>query len=417
MMADDVPAGVAHYERAVALFRELGDLQGLSSSLATLAMRDSSYSFNTSVCLVADRATCIADGEEALRIARQIGWRSGEAGALTYLAMAHGPHGEYTAALERAWLGLEIAQEIEHGVWLFAAHFALGAISFDLLALETARQQLERALTIANEIGMFFVRIVAGFLASTCIAQRDFARAEAVLAIALDLTTPMETRGQRLAWCARAELALALGDPALAIQIVDRLITSAANVEVYGEGCVPRLWHLRGAALVALGRMDEAEAALGAAAAAADRWGLRPSLWRIQVSLGRLYQSQGRRKQADAAFSKVRAIVEDLAAVVPDAGLRETLLRRAAEQLPRPAALTPRRAAKDAFDGLTERERDVAILIAHDRSNREIAEALVVSERTVETHISNIRSKLGFTSRRQIATWATSKNLVDRAED
>jgi DNA-binding NarL/FixJ family response regulator len=102
---------------------------------------------------------------------------------------------------------------------------------------------------------------------------------------------------------------------------------------------------------------------------------------------------------------------------VPDDDLREAFLRGAAEQLPRPVAPTPRRAAKEAFDGLTERERDVATLIAHDRSNREIAEALVVGERTVETHISNIRSKLGFTSRRQIAAWATRKSLADRAED
>jgi hypothetical protein len=112
---------------------------------------------------------------------------------------------------------------------------------------------------------MFFARIVVGFLASTCIAQRDFVRAEAVLASALDSSTAMETRGQRLAWSARAELALAGDDPDLALQIVDRLIASAANVERYGQGCVPRLWDLRGAALAALGRTDEAETALLAA--------------------------------------------------------------------------------------------------------------------------------------------------------
>jgi hypothetical protein len=71
----------------------------------------------------------------------------------------------------------------------------------------------------------------------------------------------METRGQRLAWCARAELALAIGDPALALQIVDRLIASAANVAAYGEGSVPRLWHLRGMAL-ALEATAEAEDAI-----------------------------------------------------------------------------------------------------------------------------------------------------------
>jgi DNA-binding CsgD family transcriptional regulator len=416
IMGGDIAAGVEQYEHAVALFRELGDRQGLASSLAALAMRGASYPFTTTVCPPSDWAACIADGKEALRLARQIGWRSGEANALIYLAYAYGPRGEYAPALECARVGFEIAQEIEHGVWLFAAHFALGVIALDLLALQGAREHLELALQAAHEPGRFFTRIAAGFLASTCVAQRDFARASEVLADALDPDTPMETRGQRLAWCARAELALAQGDPAPALQIVDQLITSAGHVERYGEGCVPWLWHLRGAALAALGRQDEAETALLAATVGADRSGLRPTLWRIQVSLGKLYHSQGRRKQAEAAFATARAIVEDLASTTTDSTLRETLLRGVAEQLPRPAAPTPRRAAKAAFDGLTQRERDVATLIAHGQSNREIAAALIVGERTVETHISNILSKLGFTSRHQIAAWATRKNLADRAE-
>ena len=46
------------------------------------------------------------------------------------------------------------------------------------------------------------------------------------------------------------------------------------------------------------------------------------------------------------------------------------------------------------------------------KSNREIAEALVLSERTVEGHVGNILNKLGFTSRAQIAAWAVQKGLV-----
>ncbi len=67
---------------------------------------------------------------------------------------------------------------------------------------------------------------------------------------------------------------------------------------------------------------------------------------------------------------------------------------------------------KEKFGGLTPREREVAVLIAQGKSNPEIAEALVVSERTVTTHVSNILSKLGFTSRTQVASWATEKRLT-----
>ena len=56
-------------------------------------------------------------------------------------------------------------------------------------------------------------------------------------------------------------------------------------------------------------------------------------------------------------------------------------------------------------DRLTRREREVAHLVAEGRSNREIAEALVISEGTVEVHVKHILSKLGFRSRSQVATW------------
>jgi DNA-binding CsgD family transcriptional regulator len=60
--------------------------------------------------------------------------------------------------------------------------------------------------------------------------------------------------------------------------------------------------------------------------------------------------------------------------------------------------------------GLTRREREVAALIAQGLSNREIAGRLVVAQRTAEGHVENILSKLGFTSRTQVAGWLASQN-------
>ncbi len=68
------------------------------------------------------------------------------------------------------------------------------------------------------------------------------------------------------------------------------------------------------------------------------------------------------------------------------------------------------------FVGLTGRERQVASLIAQGESNREIAEELVVSERTVETHVANILNKLGFTSRAQVRKWARVNGLTQQSE-
>ena len=67
-------------------------------------------------------------------------------------------------------------------------------------------------------------------------------------------------------------------------------------------------------------------------------------------------------------------------------------------------------------DDLTERERQVAVLIAWGKTNREIAEELVLSKRTVEKHAANILSKLGLTSRAQVVRWAIEKGLVQAGE-
>ena len=57
------------------------------------------------------------------------------------------------------------------------------------------------------------------------------------------------------------------------------------------------------------------------------------------------------------------------------------------------------------------RERDVAALIGRGLSNAEIAERLVISERTVESHTAHIYAKLNCTSRSQITAWAIARGL------
>jgi DNA-binding NarL/FixJ family response regulator len=58
---------------------------------------------------------------------------------------------------------------------------------------------------------------------------------------------------------------------------------------------------------------------------------------------------------------------------------------------------------------LTRRERDVAALVAQGLSNGQIAAALVISARTVESHVQHIMDKLGVSARAQIAVWAAAQ--------
>ena len=60
---------------------------------------------------------------------------------------------------------------------------------------------------------------------------------------------------------------------------------------------------------------------------------------------------------------------------------------------------------------LTEREREVLELIARGLTNREIAEKMVISEKTVKTHVSNLLDKLGLEDRTRAAIWALKHGL------
>lgn len=415
IMSVDKPAASAHYRRAIALFRELSDLTALASSLATFALRGVSYYHTTTVPVEDGYAAWVGDGEEALQIARRIGWRAGEANALVYLALVHGAAGDYGPALQRAEGARDLACEIAHPVWRVGAALARGALMLDLLDAAAARAHLDEALALAESLGPFFTRRAAGYLAMACIAQRDRAGAAAVLAPLLDEATPMETQGQRIGWLARAELALADGEPQLALAIAGRLIATAPHAAERGPGCIPALWLLQGEALAALGRHAAAEEALAAAAAGSERLGLLPTRWRALRCLGRLYQGGGRRTLARGAYAEARAIVERLAGRLPAGEIRAAFLRRAAALLPRPGGAPPPAPARGAAQ-LTRRERDVAALVAQGKTSREIAEALVIGERTVETHVGNLLAKLGLGSRREVAAWAIEVGLARRVE-
>ena len=134
--------------------------------------------------------------------------------------------------------------------------------------------------------------------------------------------------------------------------------------------------------------------------------------WRICIALGNLYQAQGRYTEAEQAFATARTLIKELAATIADEPLRDNFLQRATAMLPYSRPLSPKQAAKQAFGGLTAREREIAALIAQGKFNREIADVLVLSERTIETHVSNIMLKLSLTSRRQIANWAIERGLT-----
>lgn len=70
------------------------------------------------------------------------------------------------------------------------------------------------------------------------------------------------------------------------------------------------------------------------------------------------------------------------------------------------------RPASTAAESLSERERDVLVLLAQGASNKEIAEKLFITEGTVKNHVSNILTKLQAENRTQAADIARKQGLV-----
>jgi DNA-binding NarL/FixJ family response regulator len=70
------------------------------------------------------------------------------------------------------------------------------------------------------------------------------------------------------------------------------------------------------------------------------------------------------------------------------------------------------RKAAEPIEPLTEREKEVLSLVGQGASNKEIASALFITERTARTHVSNILGKLGLQSRTQAALYAVENKLV-----
>lgn len=406
----DVLGSARYYRRAIEIFRLRNDQQGPIAGLAMTAMRGGSYVLDTCVCELAALEDCTRDADEAHRLARATGWPAGEAFVLMYTGLGFGARGCYDRVLPGLQRSLALAEEIEHRQWALAAEWALGALYLDMLALDLARQHLERAVAAAREIGhQFSLRAAGSFLAETYTAQGALGLAAALLDELCGPDTPFDTLMARRGWCARARLLLAEGLPAPALAVIERLAGSAIQSDA--PASIPTLDLLRGQALAASGQIALAGSSLASAYAAASAHRLPPLLWRIGGAQARLALAARRRDQAEQALRSAHGQIDALAGCIPDAALADRFRQAAVAQLPRLAAPSPQRAAKQAFGGLTRREREIAALVAQGHSNRAMADRFVVSERTIEKHVENILAKLQFTSRAQIAAWVVERRL------
>jgi DNA-binding CsgD family transcriptional regulator len=416
-IAGNIGESAVHFERAVALYEAVGDRRGVARALAKLCACAGSLNAAPASLGPTTLAAATIDGDEPVRMARAIGWRAGEAFTLYILADALAWRGQYDRALPLVHEALAVAEDTHHLQMECGAGRVLGMTLLELEAPFAARPYLERAYHIARELGSHsWMRWSAAALAVTLSKLGDRAAAHAVLDVAsepaalgreatVDAGEREPTLGERHLALARAEIALNEGDPALALEIVNERL----DAEKPG---VPRFMLTRALALTELGRFDDAERALEDVRAAAAANHAHAMQWRIAAATGRLRRLQRRRADARNAFDEARGLAAELASRIADAELRATFTRAVDLAAPASAPQTARQAAKAASGGLTRRERDVARLVAEGKSNRAIARALGIGERTVEGYVAATLSKLGFSSRVQLAAWAVEKRMA-----
>ena len=414
LLGGDFVQSAVYCRQAIRLAETLDNRQMLSSNLSLLSFCGTGFHPETDTILPAemDMAECVQVREQGIGLAKEIGWRAGESFALSLAGHSLTVQGKYDEAITALMRALAIADEIQHHQWICLAHRYLGPLYIDLLMLPLAQQHSAQALEIATEIGSIFHASVAkGHLASIYILQNDLTAAEDILRGPLRPDLPMQSLVERLAWQGQAELALAQGDATSALQITRHLFLTTPKHASVSIGHIPYLALLQGTALTALQQWVEAKKVLVAALATTQTLRMRRLSWRIQAALGKLYQAQGQQPQAKRSFAAARTIVNEMAATLADPALRDNFVEQAHIMIAPETPSTPLQAAKLAYDGLTRREREVATLVAQGKSNREIADMLVLGVRTVEGHVSNILGKLGFTSRTEIAVWVVEKGL------
>jgi DNA-binding CsgD family transcriptional regulator len=133
------------------------------------------------------------------------------------------------------------------------------------------------------------------------------------------------------------------------------------------------------------------------------RTGLREELLWARLDLGRVL-ARTDRPRAVAAFTEAAELAERIGAV--------SQARLAAQRLRGLGVRAWRRgraATGDGLASLTGREREIADLVGAGSSNREIAETLLLSPKTVERHLTNVLAKLGLRNRTEVAALIGSR--------
>ena len=263
----------------------------------------------------------------------------------------------------------------------------------ELHRLRGELEKAEEAYRQANDLG----RKPQPGLALLRLAQGDVDSAVASIRRAVDETTDMALRSRALV--ASVEILLAANDQASARVAANELRDIAVSMDAPFLRAAAA--HANGAVLLA---EADNEGALSALCEARDLWRDLEAPYedaRSGVLVAMASRKVGDAETADLELASARRTFERLGAA-PDVARVDELTK------PRAPKGTPAKGAGQ----LTRRELEVLRLVATGKTNRAIADALRLSEKTVARHVSNIFTKLGLSSRAAATAHAYRNHLL-----
>jgi ATP/maltotriose-dependent transcriptional regulator MalT len=266
-----------------------------------------------------------------------------------------------------------------------AGHPAIGLVFYEQGELHRLRGDFAEAEEAYRQANLWGHSPQPG-LAELRLAQGDVAAAAAAIRRVVDEAQDRVTRSRVLA--ASVEIALATDDVGAARAAADELSGIAADLGAPLLGAVAA--RARGAVLLAEGDARVACDTLRRAWTAWRNLDAPYEAARVRVLVGLACRALGDEDTAEMEFDAARVAFEQLGAG-PDVARVDSLVRPAPSGEPH---------------GLTPRESQVLRLVSAGLTNRAIAAELVLSERTVDRHVSNIFTKLGVSSRAAATAYA-----------
>jgi predicted ATPase/DNA-binding SARP family transcriptional activator/DNA-binding CsgD family transcriptional regulator len=349
-------ARVAH-EASLDIYRRLGNERGVALCLRNLGSVASSQGHY-------ERATELL--LESLTLLRRSGTNTDVVRVLTTLgtlAISRGEHARAVAWFEEA---LSLARKTGDVMMVAVSLNNLGHAALLRGDAERATALFEESLARDREVGEAHgVAIVLINLGLAALARRDHVQATKLLLESLTVLREAESRLLKVAW----------------------LETMAGVAGVQGQAQrAARLW----------GAAQSLRAVLGTPLPEDELAMLEPHLTTARSLVDE--------ETWDIARTEGRAMTSDQAVEYALSG---------ADVEPR-VSPTPKRRPSVGVppNALTGREEEVAALVTQGMSNRQIAQKLYLSERTIEHHVSKILRKLDLTSRTEIASWATQQRLI-----